>query len=574
MTTATQLADEALNAFLDAYPVAATLLGLRDRDARLTDYTEAGDAATRARISDIAARARALGPAEMPQAPGPPVGAKSRPEGSDRDGWVTRAVVLQQAEAFVDRLDARAIEYTVTDNFIAPVAELLFSLPMIGIAEPAQADGYLARLAALPDALATIADRHRAGIATGRLPVHRLAEAAVAHLDRYLANRDGDPLRRPTPPADSAVAPGFPDERDRLIDEVVRPALARYRDAVAADVVPHGRPDDRAGLGWLPDGEAHYARLVRAHTTTGRSPDELHRTGLEIIARLREEFAEIGAEAFGTRDVSEILTRLRTDPELRWRDGDEVLAAARTVINRAEEVAPRWFGRLPSRRCVVEAVPADEAPGAPGAYYVPAALDGSRPGIYFANTYRAEDRHRHVAEATAFHEAVPGHHFQFTIAQELTDLPLFRRLAPVTAYDEGWGLYSERLADEMGLYSGPVARLGMVSEDAMRAARLVVDTGLHAKGWSRQQAVDYMLANTAMPQVEIDSETDRYIADPGQALAYMVGRLEIQRIRAAAEQALGARFDVRSFHDTVLGNGPLPLGVLDRVVQDWVDARR
>ncbi len=549
-----QLADEALDAFLDAYPVTSTLLGLRGRDDRLTDYSEAGDAATRSRISGIADRARALDP--------------------DHDSWVTQAVVLQQAEAFVDRLDAGAIEYTVTDNFIAPVAELLFSLPMIGISEPAQADGYLARLAALPGALATIADRHRAGIAAGRLPVHRLAEAAVAYLDRYLANRDGDPLRRPAPPADSPVAPGFAAERDRLIDEVVRPALARYRDAVATDVVPHGRPDDRAGLSWLPDGEEHYARLVRAYTTTGRSPDELHQTGLEIIARLHGEFAELGVEAFGTRDVPEILSRLRTDPELRWRDGDEVLAAARTVITRAEEVAPQWFGRLPSRRCEVEAVPADEAPGAPGAYYVPAALDGSRPGIYFANTYRAEERHRYTAEATAFHEAVPGHHFQFTIAQELTDLPLFRRLAPVTAYDEGWGLYSERLADEMGLYSGPIARLGMVSEDAMRAARLVVDTGLHAKGWSRQRAVDYLLANTAMPQVEIDSETDRYIADPGQALAYMVGRLEILRIRAAAEQALGARFDIRAFHDTVLGAGPLPLGVLDRVVQRWVDAQR
>jgi uncharacterized protein (DUF885 family) len=564
MTTATQLADEVLNAFLDKDPVTATLLGLRDRDDRLTDYSEAGDEATRTRVRDIAARAGAL-EAGFDQT--------DDRTGADHDSWVTRAVIQQQAEALVDRLDARAVEYAVTDNFIAPVPELLFALPMTGITEPAHADGYLARLAKLPGAVETIADRHRAGIAAGRLPVRRLAEAAVAYLDRYLANRDGDPLRRPAPPADSTVAAGFPAERDRLVDEVVRPAMIRYREMLASEVVPHGRPDDRAGLSWLPDGEEHYARLVRAHTTTGRSPDELHRTGLDIIARLRDEFAEIGAEAFGTRDVTEVLTRLRTDPELRWRDGDELLAAARAVISRAEEVAPRWFGRLPSRRCVVAAVPDDEAPGAPGAYYVPPALDGSRPGIYFANTYRAEERHRHTAEATAFHEAVPGHHFQFTIAQELTDLPLFRRLAPVTAYDEGWGLYSERLADEMGLYSGPVTRLGMVSEDAMRAARLVVDTGLHAKGWSRQQAVDYMLANTAMPQVEIDSETDRYIADPGQALAYMVGRLEIQRIRAAAEQALGARFDIRSFHDTVLGDGPLPLGVLDRVVQSWVAAQ-
>jgi uncharacterized protein (DUF885 family) len=198
-------------------------------------------------------------------------------------------------------------------------------------------------------------------------------------------------------------------------------------------------------------------------------------------------------------------------------------------------------------------------------------MDGTRPGTYFANTYRAEERDRYSSESTAFHEAVPGHHFQLALAQELAELPLLRRIAPVTAYSEGWGLYAERLADEMGLYSDPVSRLGMVTKDSMRAARLVVDTGLHAMGWSRQQAVDYMAANTAMPRVDIEFEVDRYIADPGQALAYMVGRLEIQRIRARAETALGDRFDIRAFHDAVLCDGPLPLGVLDEVVQAWTN---
>jgi uncharacterized protein (DUF885 family) len=550
MTMVAGLADEMLDALLDTFPVGATLLGLRDRDDRLTDYSESGDQATSSRVRDIADRA-----------------------GASDDDPVTRAVIAQQAEAVQARLAARGVEYTVTDNFTAPVADLLFSLPMIGITEQAHADGYLARLAALPTALSTIAERHRTGIAAGRLPVARLARAAVSHLDRYLANRDHDPLRRPQPPAGSPVAATFAADRDRLIDEVVRPAVARYRDLLAAEVVPHGRADDRAGLCWLPDGDRHYAALSRAHTTTDRTPESLHETGLEIVARLADEYAEIGGAVFGTRDVRDILDRLRTDPKLRWNNGDELLAAARTAIGRAEEVAPRWFGRLPGQRCVVEAVPADEAPGAPGAYYYPPAMDGTRPGTYFANTYRAEERHRHTAEATAFHEAVPGHHFQLTIAQELDHLPLLRRLAPITAYEEGWGLYSERLADEMGLYSSPLDRLGMLAEDSMRAVRLVVDTGLHAKRWSRQQVVDYMLANTAMPQVEIDSEADRYIADPGQALAYMVGRLEIQRIRAGAERALGDRFDIRSFHDVVLGGGPLPLGVLDTVVGSWVADR-
>jgi uncharacterized protein (DUF885 family) len=200
-------------------------------------------------------------------------------------------------------------------------------------------------------------------------------------------------------------------------------------------------------------------------------------------------------------------------------------------------------------------------------------MDGTRPGVYYANTDQVTERFRHQCECTAFHEAVPGHHFQLSIALELPDLPVLRRIADVNAYSEGWGLYTERLADEMGLYSSDFARLGMLTADSMRAGRLVVDTGLHAKGWSRAQAVEFLSANTPMAAVEIESEVDRYIAYPGQALSYMVGRLEIQRIRADAEAALGDRFDIRGFHDVVLGNGPLPLSVLAEVVRDWVAAQ-
>ncbi|MBB5787113.1 DUF885 domain-containing protein [Jiangella mangrovi] len=551
--TIAQLADELIDLLFDAYPVDASLLGLRDREDRLTDYTEAGEAAFAGRLTSVAARAEAVDPAGLDDA--------------DR---ITRAVILQQAEAELDHLATHAVEYTVTDSFFAPASASLSSLTMIGISEPAHADGYLARLAGLPALLDTITQRHRAGIAAGRLPVRRLAEATVAHWTRYVANAADDPLRRPEPAAGSGTdAAAFRTERDRLLTEVVHPAITRYRDSVAADVVPHGRPDDRAGLCWLPGGDEFYARVARAHTTTTRTPDELHQTGLDVLARLTAEYAEIGGRVFGTGDQAAILHRLRTDPAMRWRDGDELLAAARAAIQRAERVAPQWFGRLPSQSCVVEAVPASEAPGAPGAYYMQPALDGSRPGTYFANTHEAEKRDRYGAESVAFHEAVPGHHFQLTIAQELTDLPLLRRLASITAFDEGWGLYAERLADEMGLYSDDVALLGMLSEDSMRACRLVVDTGLHAKGWSRQQAVDFMVANTATSQIEIETEVDRYISAPGQALAYMVGRLEIQRIRAAAEATMGDRFDLRGFHDLVLGNGPLPMGVLDQVVGAW-----
>jgi uncharacterized protein (DUF885 family) len=551
LSTPDLLADELAEAVLDANPVSATVLGIRDRDDRLPDLSEAGEAAYRARLLAILERADRVEAADSAQA------------------RVTLAVVRALAETELDHLASQGVEYTVTDSFAAPLSGLLITLPMIGLTEPAHADGYLARLSGLPALLDTLADRHRAGIAAGRLPVRRQAEAATAQLGRYLADPASDPLRRPRPPDPD----GFEADRDRLLADVVYPAMARYRDTLDGEVVPHGRPDDRPGLCWLPDGTDYYAGLVRAGTTTDRTPEELHRIGLDLIAGLRDEYAEIGARALGTSDLAEILARLRTDPSLRWRDGEQMIAAARATITRAEQAAPQWFGKLPSRQCIVEQVPAAQAPSQATAFYTPPALDGSRPGTYYVNTYQAQERGRATYDSISFHEGVPGHHFQLALAQELTDLPLLRRLVPFTAYAEGWGLYAERLADEMGLYSDEVARLGMLSMDSMRAARLVVDTGLHAKGWSRQQVVDYLRANTASPEAEIQTETDRYIAAPGQALGYMVGRLEIQRLRAEAQRTLGDRFDIRSFHDTVLGSGALPLTVLAELVHAWIDER-
>jgi uncharacterized protein (DUF885 family) len=338
---------------------------------------------------------------------------------------------------------------------------------------------------------------------------------------------------------------------------------------LAGEIAPHGRPDDRPGLCFLPGGDATYAALTRVHTTTDRSPEDLHRVGLDLAEQLRAQYADLGAKVFGTTDQVEIFRRLATDPGMRWRDGDELIASARAAIERAEAALPHWFGVLPDQRCEVRPVPAAEAPGAPLAYYFQPPLDGSRPGVYYANTDQAQDRNRFLSEVTAFHESVPGHHLQLALAIQRTDLPPLRRLADVNATIEGWALYAERLAEEMGLYSDDVARLGMLAMDSTRAARLVVDIGLHAKGWSREDAVTYLRENTPLSAVEIGSEVDRYIAYAGQALSYMVGRLEIDRIRAETRRRLGAGFDLRAFHDVVLGNCPLPLGVLDRVLSAW-----
>jgi uncharacterized protein (DUF885 family) len=545
------LADELVAVLMDQEPLMATMLGIDGDHRRLADLSEAADRAYRDRFVGLIERATAIDPA-----------------GLDAEDRITRAVVIQQARTRMDSIDSGLVEYTITDMFVAPAAVLLIGLPMVGLPTAELADAFVHRLAAIPAHLEGAAQRHRAGIAAGRVPVAHLVEAAVKHIDRYLADPDNDPLTRPAPPAE--VAEDINRRRDAVLADVVRPAFAAYRDVLINEVLPHGRPADRPGLSWLPGGDADYARLVRIHTTTDRTPDELHETGLAIVDQLRADYAELGRRVLGTEDLTEIFHRLRHDDDLRWKSADELLDAARHAITRAEAAAPAWFGLLPQQSCEVRPVPASDAPGSPAAYYMPPSMDGTRPGVYYANTDQVTERFRHQAEATAFHEAVPGHHFQLSIALEVPDMPLLRRIADVNAYTEGWGLYTERLADEMGLYSDDVARLGMLTADSMRAGRLVVDTGLHAKGWSRAQAVEFLSKNTPMAQVEIESEVDRYIAFPGQALSYMVGRLEIQRIRSVAQAALGDRFDVRGFHDVVLGNGPLPLSVLAEVVDDWV----
>ncbi|HEX4705874.1 MAG TPA: DUF885 domain-containing protein [Pseudonocardiaceae bacterium] len=552
--SARALADELVRVYEEQEPTMPTLFGFDGAHDRLGDLSVAAEQDFIARYADVAERAAALDPA-----------------GLTPDERTTRAVVIQQAKTRIDVLTSRQVEHVVTDLFVAPAAVLLTALPMIGLPTPELAEAYLRRLGAIPAHLAGAADRHRAGVVSGRVPVAHLVEAAIKHIDRYLADPDNDPLTRPAPPA--GVADDFNRRRDAVLADVVRPAFATYRDVLINDVLPHGRPADRPGLTWLPGGDADYAALVRAHTTADRSPDELHETGLAIVEQLRAEYAELGQKVLGTDDLAEIFHRLRFDDSMRWQSADELLDAARQAIARAELAAPNWFSLRPRTGCEVLPVPAADAAGSPAAYYVPASLDGARPGVYYANTDQVTERFRHQCECTAFHEAVPGHHFQISIALEVPDLPMLRRIADVNAYSEGWGLYTERLADEMGLYSSDLSRLGMLTADSMRAGRLVVDTGLHAKGWSRAQAVEYLSANTPMAAVEIEAEVDRYIAYPGQALSYMVGRLEIQRIRAGAEAALGDRFDIRGFHDVVLGNGPLPLSVLAEVVGDWVAAQ-
>jgi uncharacterized protein (DUF885 family) len=550
MTVTARLADEMFELMLVEDPFGASQLGVAGHDDRLRDVSPDGESALRKRVADLADRVST---------------ARLADQDLSAEDWLTAAVVRHEANALLARLDSHAVEYTITDMFFAPAAELLTVLPTLPVSDPAKAQAYLARLAKIPVLLSQAADRYRQGAANGRPAVARLVSKAVRQIDGYLADRAGDPFATPTPPAGDSR---FRQECDALIDDIVRPSFADLRDCLANEILPRSRPDDMPGMCWLPAGGDAYAALARSHTTTDHSAAELHEIGLQRIEELRGSFAEIAGRLFGTTGFGQARTRLREDPSLRCRDGEEMLRITREAIARAEEASRAWFTKLPTSRCAVEATP---APG-PAAYYVPPSLNGDKPGTCYVDTSEASKRDRFAIEATAHHEGVPGHHLQLALAQEFTHLPMLRRTSVLTAYAEGWGVYAERLADEMGLYSGDLARLGMVSQDIRRTARLVVDTGLHAFGWSRDRAVAFLTENTTRPLVEINGDVDRFIALPGQALAYTIGQLEIRRIREQAARALGSRFSVQAFHDVVLGSGALPLHTLDELVVGWTAA--
>ncbi|HTC86610.1 MAG TPA: DUF885 domain-containing protein, partial [Candidatus Acidoferrum sp.] len=390
----------------------------------------------------------------------------------------------------------------------------------------------------------------------------------IDQLDAWLTGPVAtDPLLGLSKPVGAADTDRWLDGLRDIVATEIRPAMAGFRDVLRDEVLPASRPDERCGLTWLPDGGEAYERMIRFYTTLPLTAKEIHEIGLGQIASLAEEYRALGPQVVGSSDLARIFDGLRDDPALHHTNAADVVTASKAAMAKAKAAMSDWFGILPKADCDVEST----SNGAI-AYYFPPAKDGSRSGVFFMNTSDPTGWGRFQIEATAYHEGIPGHHLQLAIAGELEGVPEFRKRAFIAAYGEGWGLYTERLADEMGLYGSALDRMGMLAADSMRACRLVVDTGMHAFGWSRRKAIEYMLENSPMRESHVTSEVDRYAVAPGQALAYMIGRLEIQRIRADAEARLGSRFDIRAFHDTVLGSGLMPLPTLDRLVSDWVAA--
>jgi uncharacterized protein (DUF885 family) len=371
--------------------------------------------------------------------------------------------------------------------------------------------------------------------------------------------------------------PLAPPERARFLKSVyavvrdrIYPAFRRYRDLIATEVLARARDDDHPGLCALPGGDAYYRLCIRRETSLDLTPEEVHPYGLSEVARIRAEIEKLGAKVLGASDMAGIQEKLRGSPEMHFAAAAEVKAKAEATLARATAAVPSAFGLRPRAGCEVVPIPDHEAPFTTIAYYRQPSADGSRPGRYYVNTFAPATRTRYEAEVLAFHESVPGHHLQIAIAQEIRGLPLVRRHGGSTAFVEGWALYTERLCDELGLYSSDLDRLGMLSFDAWRACRLVVDTGIHAMGWSRKQAIDYMTANTLLAVNNVENEVDRYIGTPGQALAYKIGQREILSLRAKAKESLGRRFDLKEFHDRVLENGAVTLAVLREQIERWI----
>ncbi|MGH3445504.1 MAG: DUF885 domain-containing protein, partial [Nocardioidaceae bacterium] len=384
----------------------------------------------------------------------------------------------------------------------------------------------------------------------------------IGQIDEALGRPAGeDPLLNTQEAPEGVDAAAWRSRLQDAVEKSVRPGLETYRDTLRDVSLTNARPDDKVGLCWLPGGEDAYAKALRYFTTTDKSPQEIHDIGLAQVDKIAEEYRALGPEVVGTDDLAEIFEAMRTDPKLHFEHADQLVDASEVAMQRAWDAIPGWFEVLPKAKCAVQST----LTGAK-AFYFPPATDGRRGGTFFVNVRTPEAWGLFEIESLAFHEGIPGHHLQLAIASELDAVPEFRKHLHNSAYAEGWGLYTERLADEMGLYSAAVDRMGMYSADSMRACRLVVDTGIHALGWSRRQAVDFMVANSPMTEAICAPEVDRYIVSPGQACSYMIGRLEIQRMRAEAERRQGERFSVKQFHSAILDSGSLPLGILDEVV--------
>ena len=416
----------------------------------------------------------------------------------------------------------------------------------------------------------------RQGMASGWLPPKATMQRVPAQIAaQRVSNPEDSSYYAPfkTMPAELPAA-----EQQRLreagraaVADVVLPALQRFQTFFNDEYLPVCR--DSVAAGALPDGKAYYDYLASVYTTTSLSAAQIHDIGVGEVARLHGEMEKIRAEVGFQGDLPAFFSYLRSDPKFHYNDGAQLLTAYRALAKRVDPELTKVFGKLPRAPYGVVPIPDNLAPDTTTAYYSDGSADGRRPGSYYVNLYKPETRLIWEMVPLTLHESVPGHHLQLSLANEMPEQPMFRRHANFTAFIEGWGLYAEQLGYDMGLYADPYDRMGQKTYEMWRAVRLVVDTGMHAQGWTRQQAIDYFKANAPKSELDITNEVDRYISTPGQALAYKIGQLKFSELRAKAHDRLGARFDVRAFHDELLGAGALPLSVVEKRMNAWLETQ-
>ncbi len=548
-TAVDTIADRFFDGVLERHPLWATVLGDERWDDRWDDPTEAGRAREMAAIDEVE---RDLAAAESPD-----LSAEDR---------ITIGILRVVAETRREAERLRLWEMDSLDQMNGPQTLPTELARFQRIDTPERFQRLLARLETYPTLLEAHAENLAAGIRSkrtaARVPVERTIAQTRAIVEAPLGE---SPLLAAHPELSAA-------DRERLttaVERWVQPALGSFLAALEG-YLPHARTGD--GLCWLPDGEELYRFSILASTTLPETAQGLHDHGLARIEELTRERDTI-ARRLGYADSAAYRAFLETDPGNISHDPAEIVRMAEGWVASAFDAAPAWFGLLPRAACEVRAVEPHQEKDAPPAFYFAPSEDGTRPGRYYINTYQPEHRPLHRLAATTFHEATPGHHFQIALEAELPGLSRFRRLGSRLAgmaYAEGWGLYAEGLADEMGLYADDRERFGRFDSEAWRAVRLVVDTGMHAFRWTRQQSIDLLRETAGLSQVEAETETDRYITWPGQALAYMTGQREILALRAQVERRDGARFDRRAFHDEVIGHGSLPLTTLREELPGWV----
>jgi uncharacterized protein (DUF885 family) len=568
-------ADRSLRAFLQRdwerwlaeYPEIATLVGYPGLNDRWTDDSDAGIERRRRHLAESRAALKRL--------------SRSGLSPRERLNYDLYAGLVEAATEGL-RFDFDPLPYrfgmprdlrmpmTQMDGVQTSASETLDLQPHSTVEDY---EAHLKRLTRLP----ALVDQHLALLERGRKGGFTPCRIAIRGVpDQVRGLIPDDPLTSPLLHAFTEFPVGIPEaDRSRLRSEAgriqrdeVAPALNRLHTYLVDRYLPSCR--EAPGISAIPNGKEQYEYLIRWQTTTERTAREIHEIGLQEVARIRAEVDRIRVSTGFSGDLPAFLEFLRTDPRFFYATGAELVDGYRVIAKQVDPTLARLFGRLPRLPYGVVPVPEFRAPSSPAAYYISGAAASGRAGFFYANTHDIRGRPRWEMEALTFHEAVPGHHLQIALTSELEGLPEFRRNSGYTAFVEGWGLYAESLGEELGFYRDPYSKFGQLTFDTWRSARLVVDTGLHALGWTRDQAIDYCRKNTSKSETDIAVEIDRYIVWPGQALAYKMGQLKFRELRTLAEGRLGGRFDVRAFHDLLLGEGALPLDEVDRRVRAWI----